>query len=235
MSEPPRAEGADPEKTTWIGRARPVPPRAPPTDPYWPPVDATPVPYVDYEQGYSPTLVRPPRRRRTAGTVLLVLMGMFTLCCGGGIALAYALNGGFAGEDLVGPAPPGLNTPATDGEFTFVVTALNCGEKSVGRSIVTKKAKGVFCIVDLEVENTGTKPQNFADAFQKLLGADGTVYDADIAAGLIANESIAGLWSSIDPGSKVSGKIVYDVPAEARIAKVELHDSPLSEGVTITL
>ena len=180
-------------------------------------------------------MIRPPRPRRTGRNVLITVLGIFALCCGGGMALAISLNGGLSGTSVLGPAPPGLNTPVQDGQFTFVVSSVTCGQPSVGRSVVTRQAKGTFCLVKLTIENTGTESQSFSDVFQKLRGADGTVYDADVAAGVIANENIAGLWSNIAPGEKVSGTIVYDIPKQAQIATVELHDSVLSEGAMVTL
>jgi hypothetical protein len=241
VSEPTSTGKPDPERTTWIGRAKPPPPPPPPTDPYWPPIDATPVHYVEpvhYGEpvhGYPASMVRPPRPRRTGRNVLITMLGVFALCCGGGAALAVRLNGGLPGTSVIGSAPPGLNTPVKDGKFTFVVSSVTCGKPSVGRSVITRKAQGTYCLVAVTVQNTGTEAQSFSDGFQKLLGSDGTVYGADIAAGVIANENIAGLWTRIVPGDKVSGTIVYDVPLQAQIAKVELHDSALSKGVTVTL
>jgi hypothetical protein len=234
VSEPISPGKPDPDRTTWVGRAKPPSPPPPPADPYWPPVEATPQ-YIQYGTGYPVSMIRPPRPRRTGRNVLITVLGIFALCCGGGVALAISLNGGLSGTSVLAPAPPGLNTPVQDGQFTFVVSSVTCGQPSVGRSVVTRQAKGTFCLVKLTIENTGTESQSFSDVFQKLRGADGTVYDADVAAGVIANENIAGLWSNIAPGEKVSGTIVYDIPKQAQIATVELHDSVLSEGAVVTL
>jgi hypothetical protein len=179
--------------------------------------------------------IRPPRPRRTGRNILVTVLGLFALCCGGGIALAVSLNGGLPGKGFLGQAAPGLNTPVKDGQFTFVVTSVNCDQAQVGRSIVTRKAQGMYCLVALSVQNTGTETQSFSDSFQKLVGDDGTVYDADLTAGVIANENIAGLWTRITQGQKVSGTVVYDVPKQTHIVKVELHDSALSHGVVVTL
>lgn len=232
VSEPTLPGKPDPDRTTWIGRATPP---SPPTDPYWPPVEGTPVHYVEYVHGYPAGMVRPPRPRRTGRNVLITVLGIFALCCIGGVALAISLNGGLSGTSVVGPAPPGLNTPVKDGQFTFVVSSVTCEQTQVGRSFVTRKANGTFCLVKLTVENTGTESQSFSDAFQKLLGSDGTVYDADLAAGIIANENLTGLWNRIRPGDKVAATVVYDVPKQTQVAKVELHDSVLSEGTVVTL
>jgi hypothetical protein len=193
------------------------------------------VQYVEYVHTYPAAQVRPPRRRRTARTVLITVVGIFALCCVGGLALAMKLNGGVAGKSVLGAAPPGLNTPVSDGQFTFVVTKVNCGQASVGKGLITLKAKGMYCLVALTVENTGTDSQSFSDGFQKLLGDDGTVYNADLPAGVVANQNIDGLWSTVPTGHKVSGTVVYDVPKQTHIAKVELHDSALSKGTQITL
>jgi hypothetical protein len=168
--------------------------------------------------GYPPSRIRPPRPRRTGRNVLLTVLGIFALCCGGGVVLALWLNGGLPGSQVIGAAPPGLNTPVKDGQFTFVVSSVTCGKQSVGRGVITRNAKGTYCLVSLTVENTGTEKQSFSVGFQKLLGADGAVYDADLAAGVIANENLTGLWTQIDKGGKVTGTIVYDVPKDAHIA-----------------
>jgi hypothetical protein len=227
VADPNGESAPDPTPTSWVGRAKPLPP---PTDPYWPPIENPPIVY------YEPAVVlRPARRRRTGRTIAIVLSSLFLLCCGGGAVLAIVLNGGLHSTAAVGSAPPGLNTPVQDGRFEFVVTAVNCGQPTVGRSIFTTRADGQYCVVDLSVRNIGTKSQSFADGFQKLIGEDGNVYSANTAAGLAANESATAVWNVINPGMKVTGKMVYDVPKQTHIVKVELHDSPFSHGVTITL
>jgi hypothetical protein len=239
MSDPIDPTRHDPQRSTWVGRATPRPPPPPPPaeDPYWPPVEPTPTrPYEHVPGGYPASQVRPPRQRRAGRGVLFTLLGLFTLCCGGGVALAISLNGGLNGKGTIGSAPPGLNTPVQDGKLTFVVASVTCGKTTVGRSFYTRTAKGVYCLVQVSVENTGSEStQNFSDGFQKLIGDDGTKYGADLTAGVLANENVSGLWSRIDKGEKINGIIVYDVPKEAHIVKVELHDSPLSAGTQITL
>ena len=212
--------GADDVGKPWVGRAKPPPP---PVDPYWPPPEP--------EIVYIP--VPPPRRKRTGRIIALVVVGLFGLCCVGAATLAWSLTGG-RGSSAIGPAPPGLNSPVRDGRLEFVVTAVSCGHATVGR-LITRKAQGQFCIVDVSVSNIGTKAQAFADSFQKLIAADGKEYSADTTAGVIANESGTTIWNNLNPGAKVTGKMVYDIPKDAIVSKVELHDSPFSTGATITL
>lgn len=202
-------------------------------------------------------------RRRSGRTALLVIAGVLAACCAGGATLAL-LGGALAKDvtqDAAGPGAgqdqggsgedgsgedgkdgsgqdagkPGLNTPVRDGKFEFVVTSVSCGNESVGTSIIKAEAKGQFCIVTMSIANIGTEAQTFTDVFQKALGPDGTVYGADAGAGLIANEGGAVFWKVINPGNSATGKIVYDIPAGASIATLELHDSLLSGGVMISV
>ncbi|MBK5248977.1 MAG: DUF4352 domain-containing protein, partial [Actinomycetales bacterium] len=42
-------------------------------------------------------------------------------------------------------------------------------------------------------------------------------------------------FTEINPGNTVEGTIVFDVPADAVPATLELHDSMFSGGVSVTL
>ncbi len=201
----------------------------PSADPYWPTVQPA---YYD-AAGYPVILVAP--RRRSGRTVLLVFAGVLAACCVSGALLALLGSAFLGGSSTLGSAPPGLNTAVADGEFEFVVTSVSCGHDSVGRSFVTKQPQGQYCIVDLSIRNIGTEGQTFADGWQKAVGPDGTIFGADTGAGVIANENANAWFTLINPGNKITGKMVFDIPANASIAKLELHDSPLSGGVTVTL
>jgi hypothetical protein len=189
---------------------------------------------AEYVPGYS--LVAPSTRSRTGRTALVIVAGVVAACCAGGatlVLLASALLKGATSS--IGPAPPGLNTAVRDGRFEFVVTSFSCHHEKVGRSIITKQAQGQYCLAALTVRNIGKDKQTFADSYQKALAPDGTIFGADTGAGLIVNENIAAAFNVINPGNQVTSKIVYDIPEEATIAKLELHDSPFSRGVTVTL
>ena len=173
----------------------------------------------------------PPRSRR--GLTAVVLIGaLFAMCCIGGATLAYVVHTSKPGGTL-GSALPRLNEPVLDGRFEFVVASMSCGHASVSRAFLSRSAQGQFCLVVLSVRNIGTKAQTFADAFQKASGPSGDVYGADTAAGLLANVDGANVWTQINPGNRVSGTIVFDIPAGASITTVELHDSAFSHGVTV--
>ena len=43
------------------------------------------------------------------------------------------------------------------------------------------------------------------------------------------------VYEGINPGNSLPAKIVFDVPKNVKLTKIELHDSPLSGGVTVEL
>jgi hypothetical protein len=207
-----------PGGSTWTGRAA-LPAQSAPVEAYWSPIEAT-SPYP------------PPRRRRHGLTAFVLIAGVFGLCCAGGAALAFVVHAG-GKTAAIGSAPPGLNTPVQDGKFEFVVVSMSCGHATVNQGPLSKAAQGQYCLVELSVTNIARKSQTFADAFQKAIGPTGTIYGADTRAGVLANPTGTTVWTLINPGNKVSGTIVFDIPADAKIATVELHDSGFSHGVIV--
>jgi len=137
------------------------------------------------------------------------------------------------------PAPkkalPGLNTPVRDGKFEFVVTGVESGLSTVGDNpFLTEKAQGQFVIVTMTVSNTSDQPKGLSPDSQEMYDAQGRKFTADVSAG-IALESDVPLWDEINPGNKVTMKVVYDMPADAVPAEMELHDSMFSGGTRVVL
>ena len=52
---------------------------------------------------------------------------------------------------------------------------------------------------------------------------------------MIVNEGTDSVWTNVNPGNSIKGKIVFDIPKKAKITSLELHDSPLSNGATVSL
>ena len=221
----------------WIGRARPPqpqPPRGFSDDTLAPPGHYGPAPYSGAPYAGAPYGVPypPPAPRRTGRTVLLVVAGVLAACCAGGATLALLGSGLLQGGRT---APPGLNTPVRDGKFEFVVSRVRCGQSKVGPAPFSRTAQGQFCLVDLSVRNIGQEGQTFADAYQRAYGPDGTKFGADSAAGLLANSGGATLFTLVNPGNEVNDTIVFDIPKGTMLSKVELHDGPLSGGVSVSV
>jgi hypothetical protein len=172
-----------------------------------------------------PGWTAPPRRRRW-GRRLLVAAGLLVL-----LALASNLEE----ADRRGDAgPAGLGDPVRDGQFEFVVGSVDCGARSVGEGFGRKQALEQFCLVALEVENTGTEGRTFGGGHQYLFDGDGKRHDPDLDA-TVRHGGGRLLSTHLNPGQRLQGTLVYDVPDPIDLARVELHDGPFSGGAGVEL
>ena len=128
---------------------------------------------------------------------------------------------------------PGLGATVRDGKFEFVARAVTCGKKKVGTGALQKTAHGQFCLVTVTVKNLGTVARIFDTSPEKAFNADGQEYGADSAAGIYVNQNGQPFLGQITPGATVSGKLVFDVPKDQRIKKLEFHESAFSAGVAV--
>jgi len=129
----------------------------------------------------------------------------------------------------------GIGDPVRDGKFEFVVQKVKCGVSRVGNNLLGERAQGQFCLVTLKVKNIGKEPQAFTDGAQKAYAADGTEYSTNSSASIYANDEDSTLFNEINPGNGITGVIVFDIPKDAKLDRLELHDSHFSGGVTVKL
>jgi hypothetical protein len=194
---------------------------------------------IDRHQTLAPAPSGPPHRRRRFRLIVGALVATLVAFC----ALAALING-LTSSDNSGPgglvASPnvtdryvGLNEPARDGKFEFTVTSIECGISHVGTDIVGADAQGQYCKVATTVRNLGDEAVTFYTGNQFAYNADGQKYSADAAAEIYLGESDNGFLTSINPGNTADGTIVFDIPEDASITKLELHDSAFSGGVTV--
>jgi len=169
-----------------------------------------------------PGWTAPPRRRRRRWLVAAV--GILVL-------LAVARNAGEGGQD---PGPPGVGDPVRDGQFEFVVDSVDCGARSVGQGLGRKDAVDQFCLVALRVENTGQEGRTFAGGQQYLFDVDGKRHDPDLDATVRRGDGRL-LSTHLNPGQRLAGTLVYDVPERVALDRLELHDAPFSGGVSVVL
>jgi hypothetical protein len=206
-------------------------PQQQPHSPYGPP----PVP------GPAP----PPQKKRmsTVAIVALVFGGLAALCCVGGVVMFVSggndsdTNASNAEEVAVreakGDGEPGIGTPARDGKFEFVVSKVDCGKTSVGDDLLGKQAQGQFCLVSMSVKNIGDSAKTLDSSSQYAYDASDRKFDADGVASMYANDNNELFLNEINPGNQVDAVLVFDVPKDTKLAKVELHDSIFSGGVTV--
>lgn len=129
----------------------------------------------------------------------------------------------------------GIGDPVRDGKFEFVVSGVDCSKSVVGNQYLNEKAQGKFCVVSMSVKNIGSEPQLFAGGNQKAYDGAGSEFTNNTTAELYANDSNETFLNDINPGNRVKGKVVFDVPESTTLTTVELHDSIWSGGVKVNL
>jgi len=139
----------------------------------------------------------------------------------------------------INPSPPGLNQPADDGKFEFVVSALKCGQHNLvnDNEFENATAQGQFCVLSVSIKNIGSVAQTFDYSAQFLYDANPNVYSASSDGTEAANPSGSRCWSyaSINPGVSQSCNVAFDVPASFQAVGAVLHDASVSDGVKVGL
>jgi len=185
-----------------------------------------------------------PQRRPPLKPLYAVLLGagaIVVLLVAGAAAQRYTTKESAAATVAPGrpapetPATPGVGAAVRDGKFEFVVSRVDCSHTSLGQEHLKRTAKGKFCIVGLSVRNIADGSQFFLGHAQKAFDAAGDEFGNDEIAGIYANREAGTFLRKLDPGERVTGSLVFDVPKTATLTTLELHDSLLSHGVRVAL
>jgi hypothetical protein len=174
----------------------------------------------------------------------LAIAGLVLGYVGAAIALGFLLIAvGISDNGSSGPgtsqgksgttAQAGIGAPVRDGMFEFTVTELTTSTK-VGDQDLGKKAQGEFLMVHVTVQNVGDESQAFSGDDQKLRDRAGHHYTSDSDAAIYLDDSRS-LYEDINPGNRVNGVVIFDVPKGTTPESVELHDSPQSGGAKVAL
>ncbi|MEU1745810.1 DUF4352 domain-containing protein [Micromonospora arida] len=181
---------------------------------------------------------------RKTTTFALLATAVVALGCGAGStdSASDSTNDAGGASDNAGgakdddkPKTAKIGQPARDGKFEFTVKSSKCGVAKIGNDMLGQKAQGQFCLVTLNVKNIGKEAQMFHGSSQKAYAADGTEYSADTGAAIYANKNAETFLNDINPGNQVNGVVVFDIPKNVKLTKLELHDSMFSGGVTVAL
>jgi hypothetical protein len=128
-----------------------------------------------------------------------------------------------------------IGDTVTDGDFAFAITDIKCGVAHVGTDLLGKDAQGQYCLVGVKVRNDGKEASYMLGDNQYLFDNKDRKFSADTAAMIYLPEKQSPWLTEINPGNQISGTIVYDVPKDAVIDHIELHDNAYSTGVTVSL
>jgi Domain of unknown function (DUF4352) len=245
--QPPEGWQRPPQQPGWGPPPGQQPPQPQPPPPQGPPAWGAPPP------------PRPPSKRLSAGATvalsvvgILVVLGIIGAIAGEDPAQQSAPSPTAATQppetapaDTAEPettSKPATTEPASDlrkpvrdGQFEFVVNSVKCGRRTVGSSGLDQTAQGQFCLVAVRVSNIGNEARTFDSSSQYLFDAGGRRFETDEATLYIEDFGKAFL-ENINPGNRVNGTLVYDVPRSGfKAARMELHDSPFSGGVEVQL
>ncbi|MDR7279764.1 DUF4352 domain-containing protein [Catenuloplanes atrovinosus] len=173
------------------------------------------------------------------GAKLALIVGLaaavVSACCCLGAGLAAITWGHDLYRAALDRLPTaGLNQPVRDERTSFTVHALRCGILTIDGYLASQSATGQFCVVELSASNLGTRRVTISDAAQRAVLASGRVCTADTMAGVLANGERPVFPTELRPGRSVTGLIVFDIPHDAEIRRLELHESPSSGGVRVT-
>lgn len=141
---------------------------------------------------------------------------------------------GAAAEPADAPAEAGIGDPVRDGRFEFTVTEVETGVAEVGDEFLSEEAQGQFVLVHMTVSNIGDEAQMLHGDNQTLLDTEGREHSANTSAAIYLDGAETFL-NDINPGNSVDATVVFDIPADAEPAAIELHDSMFSGGVTVSL
>ncbi|MGJ7439979.1 DUF4190 domain-containing protein [Aquipuribacter sp. MA13-6] len=127
-----------------------------------------------------------------------------------------------------------LGEPATVDGVTFTVTSEDCGETTVGQEFLETEAQGVFCLFGVTVANGGNEPLFFDSS--NVTGYIGdTEYGSDSEATIYLEDNDAFL-EEINPGNTIEATVVFDVPADTLLERLELSPGFLSfDKAVVTL
>lgn len=129
---------------------------------------------------------------------------------------------------------PGLNQPVRDGKLEFVITGVDCSKTKIGDQYLNQTAQGKYCLVAMKVTNISNEPQTFFGSVQTTTDAQGRKFEPDSAAAFYLKDSKS-LFEKINPGNSVTGTVVFDIPKDATLVEMELHDGAFSGGVKVKL
>ncbi|SDT01680.1 DUF4352 domain-containing protein [Microlunatus soli] len=207
------------------------------------------------QPGYQPAA--PPKRnwfaRHKIISTLLAIVGVIMIigAIGNGssdsaapIDNAVVAGDGSVGTDTGEPAPQEADPDKSDqkdksastagvgdtvraGDLRLTVAEPSCGKKKVGSDYTEARAQGQFCIVTVDITNAGDSPVMITDSDFSLYDGQDREFATDSEA-MIWNAESSDIWlEEINPGNKVSGDLIFDIPEDADAARLELASSDL--------
>jgi hypothetical protein len=147
--------------------------------------------------------------------------------------------GGLVGSVLIGVSrfrhagpdhPASLGQAVRDGGLEFTVDEVTCGSDD---DLLGADPQGQYCIASIAARNVGRTPQTFDVMRQKAFSANGTEFAADEQVSFFVNAGNPDFDRDINPGNHIRAYVVYDIPADKTISRLDLHASDSSRGAEV--
>ncbi|HEX6970294.1 MAG TPA: hypothetical protein VF174_15985 [Micromonosporaceae bacterium] len=171
---------------------------------------------------------RPPATWKVVGTAALLFVTTTAglVLAAGGAVTSLSPNTQSTTGAWVGAAATGrMGTPMRDSAFEFTVYRLACApDEQGGRR---------RCVADIGLRNVSDKSQPWYAGMQRLYLAGGEWVVADDAATRAANGNQDIFAHPIPAGGRLLAPLVFNVPAEADPARIELRSAVFSAGVAV--
>jgi hypothetical protein len=136
-------------------------------------------------------------------------------------------------QTLAAPVTGKIGQTVKDGDYTFVVNSVKCGKTTSG-GVDPSKPADEFCAVDLSVTNDGKDVNTFDDSQVEGFSA-GRRHVANPEASMRANSYTNVFPKVVKPGQVLRSVVLIDVPVGEQLDTVELHDSILNDGTSVSL
>ena len=179
------------------------------------------------------------KKKRFIVPIALVLLVGISQAAGGGKSSGGSNTNNTdtnnSAEETPEPKTLGIGDVAVDGKFSFTVSSVKCGIKSVGTKYLGKKPQGQFCAVVLQVENTGKEPETMFADNQKIFDDQDREFAPDTSAMIYMKDGGDAWVKEINPGNTLNGTLLFDLPKDATPKSIELHENAFSTGVTVVL
>jgi hypothetical protein len=203
-----------------------------------PPPPVLPAPPEAYAERPGPPL-QPGKPFYKTPWMILVAIGAVILVIGV-VAFAHNVANNQATSSSSAPPSsssyePGLNEPALDGNFAFVVTGVHCGVYILGSDPLTTSAPSgsEWCLVSMSVRADKSQSQDFFASNQYAIDAQGRQLSADTNALIYMSNDSDAEDTTVNPGITIHVVVPFQIEYGDHITSFDLHDSDFSSGVTV--
>lgn len=175
------------------------------------------------------------KKRFVIPLVLVVLIALGSQLGGGSDAGTGTGAAQSNSADSAAQSDARIGTPVRDGKFEFTVDKVENAGSTIGTGPLAATAQGKYVLVRVDVKNIGDEPAMLDATSQTLFDSQGRKFQAVTEFGALPDAQKVFL-ENINPGNTVSdAPLLFDVPKDAAIDRIELHDSMFSGGVSVSL